>query len=63
MSQPGSVIILCAATTLAAALLFGGAVTAHSLFDYPVEDEEDVDNLNPNAISKKNEQNFSMKCL
>jgi hypothetical protein len=33
---------ICAATSLAA-LSFEGAVTAHSLFGYPVEDEEDVD--------------------
>ena len=39
-------IAICAATSLAA-LLFEGAVTAHSLFGYPVEDEEDVDDLNP----------------
>jgi hypothetical protein len=39
-------ITICAATSLAA-LSFEGAVTAHSLFDYPVEDKDDVDDLNP----------------
>ena len=33
----GLLIAICAATSLAA-LLFEGAVTAHSLFGYPVED-------------------------
>jgi hypothetical protein len=28
------------------ALWFEGAVTAHSLFGYPVEDEDNVDDLN-----------------
>ncbi len=39
-------ITICAATRHAA-LLFEGAVTAHLLFGYPVEDEEDVDDINP----------------
>jgi hypothetical protein len=39
-------IVICAASSFAA-LLFGGAVTAHSLFGYPLENEEDVDDLNP----------------
>jgi hypothetical protein len=42
----GLLIAICAAKSLAA-LSFEGAVTAHSLFGYPVEDEEDVDDLNP----------------
>ena len=46
MLQQGSVDLIFAATSLAA-LLFEGAVTAHSLFGYPVEDKEDVDDLNP----------------
>ncbi len=41
----GLLIAIYAATSLAA-LLFEGAVTAHSLFGYPVEDKEDVDDLN-----------------
>jgi hypothetical protein len=48
-------ITICAATTLAA-LSFEGAVTAHSLFGYPVEDEDDVDNLNPTRCEIKKEQ-------
>ncbi len=47
-------ISICAATT-PAALLFKGAVTAHSLFEYPVEDEEDVDDLNPTQCDIKKE--------
>jgi hypothetical protein len=39
-----------------AALLFEGAVTAHSLFGYPVEDKEDVDYLNPTRCEVKKEQ-------
>ncbi len=42
----GLLIAICAATSLAA-LSFEGAVTAHSLFGYPLEDEGDVDDLNP----------------
>jgi len=38
----GILINCCAATTLAA-LLFQGATTAHSLFCYPVVEEEDID--------------------
>ncbi len=48
-------IAICAATSLAA-LLFEGAVTAHSLFGYPVEDKEDVDDLNPTRCEVKKEQ-------
>ncbi len=35
-------ISICAATTLSA-LLFDGTTTVHSLFSYPVEEEEDID--------------------
>ena len=51
----GLLIAICAATSLAA-LSFKGAVTAHSLFGYPVEDKEDVDDLNPtrqNEVKKE----------
>jgi hypothetical protein len=48
-------IAICAATSLAA-LSFEDAVTAHSLFGYPVEDEEDVDYLNPTRCEVKKEQ-------
>ena len=40
----GILISLCASTSLAA-LIFEGALTAHSLFGYPVEDEEDIDDI------------------
>jgi hypothetical protein len=40
----GILISLCASTSLAA-LIFDGAVTAHSLFSYPVEDESDIDDV------------------
>jgi hypothetical protein len=42
----GLLTAICTATSLAA-LSFEGAVTAHLLFGYPVEDEEDVDDINP----------------
>jgi hypothetical protein len=51
----GLLIAICAATSLAA-LLFEGAVTAHSLFGYPVEDEDNVDDLNPTRCKVKKEQ-------
>jgi hypothetical protein len=51
----GLLIAICSAKSLAA-LLFGDAVTAHSLFGYPVEDEEDVDDLNPTRCEVKKEQ-------
>jgi hypothetical protein len=51
----GLLIAICAITSLAA-LLFEGAVTAHSLFGYPVEDKEDVDDLNPTRYEVKKEQ-------
>jgi hypothetical protein len=51
----GLLIAICAATSLAA-LLFEGAVTAHFLFGCPVEDKEDVDDLNPTRCEVKKEQ-------
>jgi hypothetical protein len=48
-------IAICAATSLAA-LSFDGAVTACSLFGYPVEDKEDVDDLNPTEWKIKKER-------
>jgi hypothetical protein len=48
-------IAICAVTS-PAALLFEGAVTAQSLFGYPVEDKEDVDDLNPTRCEVKKEQ-------
>ncbi len=51
----GLLIAIGVATSLAA-LLFEGAVTAHSLFGYPVEDKEDVDDLNPTRCEVKKEQ-------
>ncbi len=50
----GLLIAICAATSLAA-LSFEGAVTAHSLFGYPVEDKEDVGDLNPTRCGVKKE--------
>jgi hypothetical protein len=41
----GILITICTATSLAA-LSYEGAITAHSLFLYPVEDETDVDKQN-----------------
>ena len=50
----GPMIAICAATSLAA-LPFEGVVTAHSLLGYPVDDKEDVDDLNPTQceVTKK----------
>ncbi len=39
-------ISICAATGLAT-LLFDGLTTAHSLFNYPVVEEDDVDDQDP----------------
>jgi hypothetical protein len=50
----GFLITICMATSLAA-LSFEGAVTAHSSFGYPVEDEEDVDDINPTRCEINNE--------
>jgi hypothetical protein len=41
----GILITICAQSSLAA-LSFDGATTAHSLFSYPVEDENDIDDQN-----------------
>jgi hypothetical protein len=41
----GILITICAQSSLAA-LTFDGATTAHSLFLYPVEDENDIDDQN-----------------
>jgi hypothetical protein len=46
-------IKICLATNLAA-LSFEGAVTAHSLCGYPVEDEKDVDDINPTRCEINN---------
>jgi hypothetical protein len=52
----GLLISICAATGLAA-LLFDGATTAHSLFNYPVEEGDDVDNQDhPQCDINKHEQ-------
>ncbi len=51
----GLLIAICAATSLAA-LSFEGAVTADSFFGYPVEDKEDIDDLNPTRCDVKKEQ-------
>jgi hypothetical protein len=51
----GLLIAICAATSLAA-LSLDGAVTAHSLFGYPVEDKEDVNDLNLTRCEVKKEQ-------
>jgi hypothetical protein len=41
----GILITICAQSSLAT-LTFDGAITAHSLFVYPVEDENGIDNQN-----------------
>ncbi len=51
----GLLIAICAATSFTA-LLFEGTVTANSLFGYPVEDKDDVDDLNPTQCKVKKEQ-------
>jgi hypothetical protein len=62
MSKPKKLIVICTATSLAA-LLFDGTVTAHLLFGYPVEDEKDVDDLNPTQCEiKQNKKDFCMRC-
>ena len=50
----GILISIYTATNLAA-LLFEGAITAHSLFGYPVEDETDVDDQNLATCNFKHE--------
>ncbi len=51
----GLLIAICAAMSLAA-LSFEGAATAHSLFGYPVEDKDNVDDLNLTQCEVKKEQ-------
>jgi len=51
----GLLIAICACTSLAA-LLFEGATTAHSLFGYPVEDEDDIDDQNLATCNFKKER-------
>jgi hypothetical protein len=43
--KDGMLITICAQSSLAA-LTFDGAITAHALFLYPVEDENDIDDQN-----------------
>jgi hypothetical protein len=49
-------LLIATRTTSLVALLFVGAVTAHSLFGYPVEDKDDVYDLNPTQCNVKKEQ-------
>ncbi len=51
----GLLIAICAATSLAD-LSIEGTVTGHSLFGYPVEDKDDVDDLNPTQYKVKKDQ-------
>jgi hypothetical protein len=51
----GLLIAIWAATSLTA-LSFEGAVIAHSIFGYPVEDKDNVDDLNPTWCKVKKEQ-------
>jgi hypothetical protein len=51
----GLLIVICVATSLAA-LSFEGAVTAHSLFGYSMEDEKDFDDLNLTQCKIKKER-------
>ena len=44
----GKIVKVCASTTLAATL-YANATTAHSLFKYPVEDENDKDSEEPTS--------------
>ncbi len=54
----GLLIPICTATSLVA-LLFDGARTAHSLFNYPVEEEDDVDNQDcPQCNFNKQQSDF-----
>jgi hypothetical protein len=53
----GFLITICTTTSLAA-LSLEGAVTAHLLFGYPVEDEEDVDDINPIRCEINKEQKY-----
>ncbi len=52
-------ISICTATGLAA-LLFNGAITAYSLFNYPVEEEDDVNDQDcPQRNFNKQRSGFS----
>jgi hypothetical protein len=51
----GLLIAIYAATSLAV-LSFEGAVTSHSLFGYPVEEKDGVDDLNPTRYKVKKKQ-------
>ncbi len=54
----GQLISICAATGLVV-LLFDGATTAHSLFNYPVEEEDDVDDQDrPQCDFNKQQSDF-----
>ncbi len=54
----GLLISICAATGFAA-LLFDGATTAHSHFNYPVKEEDDVDNQDrPQCNFNKQQSDF-----
>ncbi len=53
--KDGMRITICAQSSLAA-LTFDGATTAHSLFLYPVEDENDIDNQNLPICNFKKER-------
>ena len=44
--------LVCASTTLAATM-FEGAKTAHSLFKFPVSDDDEIDLENPNECRLK----------
>jgi hypothetical protein len=55
MLQQGSVDCnMC--SNKSCALLFEGAVTDHFLFGYPVEDKDNVDDLNPTQCKVKKEK-------
>ncbi len=56
----GLLISICAATGLGA-LLFDGATTAHSLFNYPVEEEDDVDDQDRQQCNFNKQQNDFLK--
>ncbi len=53
-------ISICAATSLAA-LLFDGTTTAHSLFNYSVEEEDDVNNQDHPQCNFNKQQSYFLK--
>jgi hypothetical protein len=53
-------ISICAATGRAA-LLFNGATTAHSLFNYPAEEEDDVSDQDPPQCNLNKQQSNFLK--